>query len=227
MFERLCKFVMRRLVVIFILITGLCISASANTPITYRKANNQTFLVEQLLADLGYWIVKVDAVSDNSTRQAIIAFQKVEGLKRTGQISPGLIASLQIASRPPARHTTEGRHIEIDISRQVLFVVDGSDVYRVLSVSTGNDRTYVEKGKRQIAHTPRGTFSILRQIKGVRHAELGTLYYPNYFIGGVAIHGSDSVPTTAASHGCVRIPRFAEREFSSMVHIGTPVFVYD
>src|SRR5689334_10854657 len=33
--------------------------------------------VEQRLSDLGYWITKVDGKSDDSTRQAIIAFQKV------------------------------------------------------------------------------------------------------------------------------------------------------
>jgi L,D-transpeptidase-like protein/putative peptidoglycan binding protein len=218
---------MKHLILLMIFLTGLNLSASAIKPAKRDKPNKQVFQVEQLLADLGYWIVKVDGVSDTSTRQAIIAFQKVEGLKRTGQISSNLVASLQNASRPQARYTTDGRHIEIDITRQVLLVVDGREVTRVLPISSGNERPYVEKGKRQIAHTPRGVFNIQRQIKGVRRAPLGTLYYPNYFTDGVAIHGSDSVPATPASHGCVRIPRFAEREFSSMIKEGTPVFVYD
>ena len=42
-----------------------------------------------------------------------------------------------------------------------------------------------------------------------------------------AIHGSLSVPAYPASHGCVRIPMFAAREFSEMAPIGTPVIVYD
>ena len=218
---------MKRLIFVMIVLVGLTVSTSAAKPKNYKRVNTAVLQVEQTLSELGYWIVKVDGVTDDSTRQAIIAFQKVEGLKRTGKISAGLIVALQNASRPSARYTTDDRHIEIDITRQVLLVVDGSQVVRILPVSTGNERPYVEKGKRQIAHTPRGAFKIYRQIKGVRQAPLGTLYYPNYFTDGVAIHGSGSVPATAASHGCVRIPRFAEREFQSLVQVGTFVFVYD
>jgi lipoprotein-anchoring transpeptidase ErfK/SrfK len=29
------------------------------------------------------------------------------------------------------------------------------------------------------------------------------MWRPNYFYGGYALHGSTSVPTYAASHGCV------------------------
>ena len=183
--------------------------------------------IEELLSNLGYWVLKADGVADSSTRHAIIAFQKVEGLKRNGLASPGLLAALQNASRPAARLNTGAPHVEIDIGRQVLFLVDeAGTVVRILPVSSGNERPYLESGKRQIAHTPRGSFKIYRQIKGVRHAPLGTLYYPNYFTGGVAIHGSDSVPATPASHGCVRIPRFAERELSSLVWVGMEVDVY-
>lgn len=212
---------------LFILFT-IGVSVNAHAPRTKLTRDQQVLMVEQRLADLGYWIVKVDGKTDDSTRQAIIAFQKVEGLKRTGVVTDGLIQHLNNASRPAARFRNGAMHIEIDISRQVLFIVDeNGDVSRILPVSTGTERAYVEKGKRQIAHTPRGTFRIYRQIKGVRHAPLGTLYYPNYFTDGVAIHGSASVPAAQASHGCVRIPRFAEREFSSMVSVGTGVFVYD
>jgi lipoprotein-anchoring transpeptidase ErfK/SrfK len=109
-----------------------------------------------------------------------------------------------------------------------LFLTDTAGVVvKILPVSTGNEERYFDQGKWQIAHTPRGAFRITRQVKGVRHASLGDLYYPNYFYGGVAIHGSLSVPTTPASHGCVRIPRFADREFSSLVWVGMEVFIYD
>jgi len=203
-------------------------SVFAHAPRTKLTRDQQILIVEQRLADLGYWIVKIDGKADDSTRQAIIAFQKVEGVKRTGIVNDALIQRLNSASRPAARFRNGAMHVEIDISRQVLFVVDeNGNVSRILPVSSGSERRYVEKGKRQIAHTPRGSFKIYRQIKGVRHAPLGTLYYPNYFTAGVAIHGSASVPATPASHGCVRIPRFAEREFSSMVSVGTGVHVYD
>src|SRR5215204_6251059 len=53
------------------------------------------------------------------------------------------------------------------------------------------------------------------------------MYYSNYISGGVAIHGYRSVPTTPASHGCIRIPMFAAREVSKLLKLGTIVLVYD
>ena len=183
---------------------------------------------EERLSQLGYWIVKVDGKVDASTRQAIIAFQKVQRLKRTGVLTPGLLESIRFAQRPDPRFADGSSHIEIDITRQVLFLTNAENVVvKILPVSTGNEQRYFEDGRWQIAHTPRGSFHIVRKINGVRHAPLGDLYYPSYFYGGVAIHGSNSVPVTPASHGCVRIPRFADRAFSSMVSVGMNVYVYD
>ena len=184
--------------------------------------------VERLLSDLGYWISKVDGVTDASTRHAITAFQKVEGRKRTGTLSAADLEALRFARRPEAKFQTGAAHIEIDISRQVLFLTDNSGtVVRILPVSSGNEKRYFDQGKWQVAHTPRGHFQIRRKINGVRKSTLGNLYFPNYFYGGVAIHGSNSIPPYPASHGCVRIPRFADRAFSRMVPVGMEVIVYD
>src|SRR5688572_33502216 len=76
---------------------------------------------EEMQSNLGYWITKVDGKSDDSTRQGIIAFQKVEGLKRTGVLDDKVLRSLRLASRPVAKHKGPA-HIEIDISRQVIFL---------------------------------------------------------------------------------------------------------
>ena len=182
---------------------------------------------EEILSNLGYWITKVDGKSDDSTRQGIIAFQKVEGLKRTGVLDDNVIRALRLATRPVAKHKGAA-HVEIDISRQVIFLVDATgNVTNVLATSTGNGERYFSEGKWQKAYTPRGTFKIQRQIKGTRKAALGSLYNPSYFNGGIAIHGSNSIPVKAASHGCARIPRFADKQFVEMVKVGMPVYVYD
>lgn len=182
---------------------------------------------EEILSNLGYWITKVDGRSDDSTRQGIIAFQKVEGLKRTGVLNDTVLGKLRVANRPVAKHQGPA-HVEIDISRQVILLVDDAgQVTKVLATSTGNGERYFSEGKWQKAYTPRGTFKIQRQIKGVRKAPLGSLYNPSYFNGGIAIHGSNSIPVKAASHGCARIPRFADKQFVNMVKVGMPVYVYD
>jgi peptidoglycan hydrolase-like protein with peptidoglycan-binding domain len=202
------------------------VTASASDTSTTASAE-RIVAVETRLAELGYWITKVDGRSDDSTRQAIIAFQKVNGLKRTGVLDDNFMSLLPSAVRPEAKHSGAA-HVEIDITRQVIFLVnDEGQVTRVLSTSTGSGERYQSEGKWERAYTPRGTFKIYRQIKGNRKAALGTLYYPSYFNGGWAIHGSNSVPAKAASHGCARIPRFAEKEMSSLLRVGMTVYVYD
>lgn len=193
-----------------------------------RTSANDLFEVEQRLAGMGYPVLRVDGVADASTYHAIIAFQKVEGLRRTGKIGGDMLEALRFARRPTARFGGLRSHIEIDVTRQVLFVTDetGKVVY-VLPVSTGNDKPYIDKGQWQIAHTPRGRFRIERKINGTRISSLGPMYYPSYFYLGVAIHGSSFVPPYPASHGCVRIPRFAEKKFFVMAPAGMEVFVYD
>jgi len=209
-----------------LMLLTFAVTASASDTSTTASAE-RIVAVETRLAELGYWITKVDGRSDDSTRQAIIAFQKVNGLKRTGVLDDNFMSLLPSAVRPEAKHSGAA-HVEIDITRQVIFLVnDEGQVTRVLSTSTGSGEQYQSEGKWERAYTPRGTFKIYRQIKGNRKAALGTLYYPSYFNGGWAIHGSNSVPAKAASHGCARIPRFAEKEMSSLLRVGMTVYVYD
>jgi N-acetylmuramoyl-L-alanine amidase len=215
------------LILVIFLLAGVAVGTSPGRHRS-RNASDDLLEAEQRLSGLGYRISKVDGVADASTRHAIIAFQKVEGLERTGNLDGGVMESLRFATRPLARFNTGLEHIEIDITRQVLFLADGQGtVIYILSVSTGNEQKYFDEGRWQIAHTPRGRFRIERKIKGVRRAPLGSLYYPNYFYRGVAIHGSSFVPVYPDSHGCVRIPRFADKEFFVFALIGMEVFVYN
>ncbi len=182
---------------------------------------------EQRLSDLGYWTGPVDGLLDKASRQALIAFQKVEGRKRTGRLTSEDFTALRTAERPTPRETGAA-HFEIDIARQVLFFVDETGtVAKILPVSTGNGRAYNENGQKGVAHTPTGTFRVYQKINGWRRAPLGLLYYPNYIVKGYAIHGSPSVPTFPASHGCIRIPMFAAAEISKLAAVGMVVIVYN
>jgi hypothetical protein len=93
-------------------------------------------------------------------------------------------------------------------------------------VSTGGNYRYCVKGSCATAVTPGGSFRIGVKISGKHIAPLGTLYNPLFFNGGIAIHGAPSVPTTPASHGCVRIPMSATKWFYDRVAKGTPVYVF-
>lgn len=182
---------------------------------------------EQRLSDLGYWTGSIDGVLDGGSRQALIAFQKVEGRQRTGKLTMEELQALRIANRALPRESGYA-HIEIDLTRQVLFAVDGAgSVSKTLPVSTGTGKLFTAEGRTRRAVTPCGRFTINRKIDGWRKSPLGLLYYPNYVVGGIAIHGNPLVPVYPASHGCIRIPMFAAKEFSKINPIGTVVIVYD
>ena len=128
---------------------------------------------------------------------------------------------------PPTPEETGYAHVEVNLSRQRLFVVDGSGcVVKTLPVSSGSEKWFTSEGRNRRAITPRGRFTVFRKIAGWHESPLGMLYYPNYIAQGVAIHGSPSVPSRPVSHGCIRIPMSAAKEFSHMTPLGTVVVVY-
>jgi hypothetical protein len=158
---------------------------------------------------------------------ALIAFQKYEGRKATGQLTRADFEAIMNASAPQARDAGY-RHVEVDLDRQVLLMIDDDGaVKKVLPVSTGSNKHYREKGMSGLAYTPRGRFKIYAKIAGWRKSPLGMLYYPNYFSDGLAIHGNSSVPDTPASHGCIRVPNSAAIDLYKRLPIGTIVLIYD
>ena len=203
-------------------------SAHRSAKSNAQGLNTQEILeAEQRLWDMGYWAGPVDGKFDSDSRHALIAFQKVERRARTGKLTLNELNALRAATRPQPRHGPYP-HAEIDLERQVLFVVDESgEVTRILPVSTGNGQLYMDHGQIHRARTPTGTFKVLRKIKGWRLSSLGLMYYPNYIFNGIAIHGSFSIPTKPASHGCIRVPLFAAKELSSLLPIGIDVLIYD
>jgi len=181
---------------------------------------------EQRLAALGYWTGPIDGIFDPGSRHALIAFQKVEGRKRHGKLTIEELEALRAAARPSAKYTAIA-HVEVDLERQVLFLVnDEGVVTHIVPVCTGNEKTYVDHGEVHRAHTPRGRFKILRKISGIRISSLGSLYYPNYIHEGIAIHGSWAMNVYPASHGCIRIPMFVAKELSRLVPVGMEVIVF-
>ena len=117
--------------------------------------------------------------------------------------------------------------MEIDLTKQVLYLSEGGVLRRILDVSSGNGAYYTSEGVRHRAVTPMGSFSITRKINDPHHeSPLGVLYRPAYFYSGFAVHGSASVPTYPASHGCVRITNPAMDRLYDLLVIGTPVTVF-
>lgn len=179
------------------------------------------------LSELGYWTGPIDGRLDEASQTALVAFQKVTGRPRTGKLTRAERSAVLRSRRPDPREKGDP-HVEIDLRRQVLFVVDDQGlVSKILPVSTGSGEDFFAEGFERTAVTPPGRFTIQGKVAGWKKSALGRLYYPNYIIGGIAIHGYPSVPSKPASHGCIRIPMFAAKEFSSLFPVGTPVIVHD
>jgi hypothetical protein len=181
---------------------------------------------EQYLADLGYWTGPIDGVWDDVSRHALVAFQKIQRARPTGTLTRAEYNALSVASPPRPREL--GQHIEVDLARQVLFLVDAEGrVGNILPISSGSGKTFHEHGYPEThAVTPCGHLEVFSKASGWKTSPLGEMYNPLYIVGGIAIHGSRDVPAYPASHGCIRVPMFASERLPRMVPKGTPVFVY-
>jgi peptidoglycan hydrolase-like protein with peptidoglycan-binding domain len=167
----------------------------------------QIVALQQRLTALGYWNgAKADGRFGETTRQAVYALQKAAGLDRDGTVGPKTKAALDAGVRPAARSKAgSGHQIEIDLTRQLLMIVDNGQVSTILNTSTGSNRNYEYEGETYLADTPAGHFKVGRQIDGQRNGPLGPLWRPKYFNGGIAVHGAPNVPPYPASHGCARV----------------------
>lgn len=214
------------LTVCLLVIVAPCVATAQQRGRSERLTRAQIKDAEQKLAQLGYWTGRVDGVFDAGSRSALIAFQKWERRDTSGKLTLAEFEAIRASQSPQARETGY-EHVEVDVDRQVLMIVNEDGSVKVLPVSTGNGKTFLADGQTSIAYTPRGRFVVYDKSYGWEDGVLGSVYYANYITGGVAIHGYLSVPTTPASHGCIRIPMFAAREVSKQLALGTIVLVYD
>jgi peptidoglycan hydrolase-like protein with peptidoglycan-binding domain len=166
--------------------------------------------LKRRLRELHYALPSVDAGFGYATYEAVLAFQKVNWMPRSGRVDGAFWRRLWRASVPTAR-VPRGDYIEVDKSRQVLFEVRQGVVVNVLHVSTG-----------ATGNTPVGTWHVYSEVAGWSWV----LWQPMYFLRGFAIHGYPSVPPYPASHGCVRIPMWAATALRERWGRGTIVRVY-
>ena len=189
--------------------------------------------VQTLLQNLKFDISDTGGSFGDQTYHAVMAFQKVNGLARTGRVSDATLAAMRTAIEPEPMLPSGGAdRIEIDLNKQYLALYKGGTLDKLLSISSGSGKDFcvldpeTNKTACDKAVTPGGSFRIRSRIIGWRESKLGLLYNPLYFNGGIAIHGAPSVPGTPASHGCVRIPMISAEWFPDAVANNMPVYVF-
>jgi peptidoglycan hydrolase-like protein with peptidoglycan-binding domain len=179
-------------------------------------ASGQSVRLLQSELNAMHYAVPLSGVFDEGTGHALIAYRKVTGLERipyAGTRVFGLLA--RGAGSFHVRDPGDGRHVEGDLTRQVLAEIEpGGRVHTIYTMSSGKAST----------PTVVGRFRVYLKTPGVNSEGMVD---SNYFIRGYAIHGYPEVPTYAASHGCLRVPIPNAPAIFAWVHEGTPVDVYD
>jgi hypothetical protein len=170
-------------------------------------------LLQRGLARLGY-VTPRGGRYDGGTGRAVMAFRKVNGMARNTVASREVVAMLlrgQGGFR--LRFPNHGKHVEADLSRQVLVLARDGRVERIYHTSSGAGGT----------PTVRGSFRFYRKDLGTNGVGM---VHSSYFIRGYAIHGYRSVPPYPASHGCLRVPIPNALEIFRWIRIGDRIDVY-
>jgi lipoprotein-anchoring transpeptidase ErfK/SrfK len=198
--------------------------ATPNAPATTPKVvptgpvTASTRAVQTRLAALGYLLpANVDGQLGPATETAIVAFQKWQGLPRTGVADARTRGVLAGAKRPtPIDQGPSGRRVEVLVDRQLVLAIQDNQVVRAIDVSTGKPST----------PTPIGSFKVYAQYPRWWSTPFREwLLWASPFTGGIAMHQYPDVPTYAASHGCVRVTQWDARWLYSFVSVGDPVHV--
>ena len=151
------------------------------------------------------------------TSTAVLGFQKWAGLSRDGTLGQSTIDALVRATRPDPALRRPGRRIEVQLRRQLALLIEANRVVRTVHVSSGAG------GK-----TPLGSFRVYRKERYSWSVPFKVwLPWASYFTGGVAFHEFGSVPTYAASHGCIRVNHYDAATLFGFAETGTPVDVFD
>ena len=162
-----------------------------------------------------HYVIGAPGVYDARTQRAVLAFRKMAGLVRDA-VADATVFGARAAGEGTftIRYPSQGRHVEGDLTHQVLALIGSNGVVqRLYPMSSGKPST----------PTTLGSFTVYLK-------EFGTnsdgMVDSNFFNGGDAIHGYAEVPTYAASHGCLRVPIPDAASIYAWVQLDTPVDVY-
>jgi hypothetical protein len=149
-----------------------------------------------------------------ATARAVLAFRKVNWMAWSRRASPEVLTRLARGRGAfKLRHPGAGRHVEVDLDRQVMVLAARGRARHTFHISSGAPST----------PSDRGHFRFYRRLPGYnRLGMLDSVYYNR----GEAIHGFRFVPRYPASHGCIRSPIPDARAIYDWVRVGMSIYVY-
>jgi lipoprotein-anchoring transpeptidase ErfK/SrfK len=169
--------------------------------------------LQSRLSRLGY-VVGKRGYYDARTGRAVLAFRKITRMARTQVATSEVFSRLAKGwGRFKVRYKDHGRHIEGDMTHQVIALISRGKAVRIYPMSSGKPST----------PTILGNFSVYMKEPGTNSHGM---IFSSYFIRGYAIHGFVDVPVYPASHGCLRIPPPDAVSVYNWINIGTRVDTY-
>jgi hypothetical protein len=170
-------------------------------------------MLNVLLGNLGY-VNGGGSSYSSATGRAVLAYRKVNGMARKEKATGKIFKKLAKGKGGfKLKHPGAGKHVETDLSRQVMVLAKHGEVDEIYTISSGAPATPTIQGK----------FRFYRKDAG--YNSLG-MYYSVYFIRGYATHGYHDVPTYPASHGCLRNPIPDSVHIYNWIDLGDPIYVY-
>ena len=166
------------------------------------------------LAAKGY-VIGEKGVMDARTSRAVLAFRKVTGMARTESADASVFRAVAAGKGTfKLKYPSQGKHVEADLSRQVMVLANNGKAERIYPISSGKSTT----------PTILGTFRFYRKEPGTNSEGMVNSVY---FIRGYATHGYADVPADyAASHGCLRSPIPDSLNIYTWIDLGNQIDVY-
>jgi L,D-transpeptidase catalytic domain len=177
-------------------------------------SSNAVKVFNRLLKKRGYYAPGGKQYG-SGTGRAVLAFHKVNGQARNQNATAGDFAKLAAGKGDyKLKYAGAGKHVEVDISRQVMVLAKGGKPKYTFHISSGAPAT----------PSDRGHFQFYRKDPG--YNSLG-MYYSVYYNRGEATHGYHAVPTYPASHGCLRNPIPNSIFIYNWIDLGDDIWVYN
>ena len=170
--------------------------------------------LQRRLKDLGY-LTPVSGHFDGTTARAVLAFRKVNGFARITSAGRTVFRRLARGGGGLQGPLPEGGQ-----ARGVRLVAPGAGARA--RRAPGADPAHLVRA-RPSTPTVFGKYRFYRKQPGYNAKGM---YYSSYFVGGYAIHGYSPVPTSPASHGCLRIPIPSAKRVYGWVSLGDPIYTY-
>ncbi len=171
-------------------------------------------ILQKMLGAKGY-VIGQPGVFDARTQRAVIAFRKVAGMQWNSVANEAVFRALRAGKGTfKVRFPQHGRHVEGDLSRQVLVLVGANGKpEQIYHTSPGKPST----------PTIRGSYRVYMREPYTNNVGM---YMSSYFIRGYAIHGYKSVPLYNASAGCFRVPMDDAVSIYNWITMGMRVDTY-